>query len=149
MNLSLPAKKENLRKGLLHFPQHPRLRNSVGSGEGPLAPGIRYAITQLEKHLRILFNSGPRSWRRVVTGAQHADLVALRLMLTLSDSWLLGMKKFNSFPLSYYTVCIYVCMHVPMYAHQGRVPVEVRGRSARVLGIKLRSPGLVAYALTH
>lgn len=51
--------------------------------------------------------------------------------------------------LSYYTVCIYVCMHVPMYAQHGRVPVEVRGQSARVLGIKLRSPGLVACALTH
>lgn len=82
-----------------------------------MAPGIRYAITQLEKHLRILFNSGPQSWRRVVTGAQCADLVALRLMLTLSDSWLLGMKKFNSsppFPITlcvYMYVCMYQCMH--------------------------------------
>lgn len=114
MNLSLPAKKENLQKGLLHFPQHPWLRDDVGSGEDSLAPGIRYAITQLEKHLRILFNSGPRSWRRLVTGAQHADLVALRLM-TLYDSWLLGVKKFNSFPaflLHCVCICIYACTNV-------------------------------------
>lgn len=117
MNLSLPAKKENLQKGLLHFPQHPRLRDTAGSREGSLAPGIQYAITQLEKHLRILLNSGPWSWRRLVIGAQCADLVALRLMLTLSDSRLLGTKTFRFFPAfpitlcAYMYVCMYQCMH--------------------------------------
>lgn len=40
------------------------------------------------------------------------DLVALRLRLTLSDSWLLGMKKLNSspFPITM-CVCMYVCMY--------------------------------------
>lgn len=113
MNLSLPARKENLQKGLLHFPQHPRLRDTVGSREGSLVPGIQYAITQLEKHFRILLNSGPWSWRRLLTGAQCADLVALRLMLTLSDSWLLGMKTFRFFPA--FPITLYGCMYQRMH----------------------------------